>query len=367
MRFCFGEFSTQLSFLTDGQEVLARIPSPFMLICDENVWQILPDHLPALVHSNIPLLRVGQEPVPAALPHNLDPLLPRGLVILPAGEAAKSMKMLEHILQAAFSLDLGRDSAFVVLGGGATSDVAACASSLFMRGNRLILIPTTLLAMVDASLGGKTGINYAGYKNMLGSIYPAEEVRIFPKFLRSLPQREYLGGLAEVIKTAMLGDDSLFELLEERQADILARDEACLKEIINKSLTVKGRIVAADLREGGLRAHLNLGHTFAHALEAVTAFTSWNHGEAVAWGILRALVLGEQLGETDPAYRQRVECLLDRYKYRLESGLPASALCAAMKNDKKKQAGKLHFVLQKRLTETFQRVVNDDALMKALN
>ena len=165
----------------------------------------------------------------------------------------------------------------------------------------------------------------------------------------------------------MLGDAELLELLEGRRSELLAKDEGTLTEIIRRSLMVKGRIVSADLRESGLRAHLNLGHTFAHALEALGSFSGWSHGEAVAWGLLRALELGERLGETDPAYRQRMEALLRLYEYRLVvEDLPPKELLAAMKKDKKRRGGRVRFVLQRRLCETFQREVDDEILLALL-
>ena len=177
------DFPTTVSFYHADGGLCANIGSPWLLICDEEIWTLLPKLLPAFAGSlaDLPLLR-PEEDLPDfagilddSLSQGGDSSLPRGVVILPRGEAAKTMGMLEFILRSAFALGLARDSAFLALGGGAVCDVAAFASSIFMRGNRLILIPSTLLAMVDASFGGKTGINYFGYKNMVGSIYPAAE------------------------------------------------------------------------------------------------------------------------------------------------------------------------------------------------
>lgn len=369
LHFTLGEFSTAISFHREVDTVF-DISSPWILICDETVWGYLSEHAPAFAQAvaGLPLLRTAEDlPRQEQARSGAAGAVPRGVLILPGGEKAKTMDRVEFILRAAFALGLARDSVFVALGGGALSDVSAFAASIFMRGVRLHIVPSTLLAMVDAGFGGKTGINYAGYKNMVGSIYPASELKICPALLRSLPEEEYLAGLAEVIKSAMIGDPALLELLEERQPDVLAQEADCLNEIIRRSLKVKGDIVEADLREQGVRAHLNLGHTFAHALEASGAFKAWKHGEAVAWGILRALILGESLGETEPAYRQRIERLLGRYGYWLNvSDVPVRELLAAMKRDKKQINGKVRFVLQHHPGKTFQREIEDAEVLAAL-
>jgi 3-dehydroquinate synthase len=236
-----------------------------------------------------------------------------------------------------------------------------------MRGCRVILVPTTLLAMVDAAFGGKTGMNFGGFKNMVGTFYPAEEVRIAPEFLRTLPEAEFRSGLAEVIKSALLDDPQLLTILETESESIFKRNPRILDQLVRRSIAVKGRIVEADLTEQGIRAHLNLGHTFAHALEAVAGFGTWSHGEAVAWGIQRALRLGEMLSLTSSDYRQRVEQLLLNYGYQLQApGVPPEALFQAMKQDKKKQSGTVRFVLQKQLGKTMVQPVSDEMVMNSL-
>jgi 3-dehydroquinate synthase len=371
--FHLGDFESRISLYERAEELFSFDDAPSIFVSDETVWDRLSDLLPRARASleKLPLLRSLEDL--SRLEESEKPGF-RAVVILPGGEAAKTFSSIELILQTAFQAGLARDSRFVALGGGAVTDVAAFASSLFMRGNRLILIPSTLLAMVDAAFGGKTGINYFNRKNMVGTFYPASEVRVFPNLLESLPEREYLGGLAEVIKSAMLDDAELFALLERQREPVLAREPSLLADIIWRSLMVKGRVVLADLRESGVRAHLNLGHTFAHALEALSGIEgggqsrSWNHGEAVAWGILRALKLGETMGRTDPAYVLRCEQLLRSYGYRLDaSGFEPDDLISAMKSDKKKQGGTVPFVLQKRLGETFRSEVDDDLLRAVLN
>jgi len=164
--------------------------------------------------------------------------------------------------------------------------------------------------MVDAAIGGKTGVNFGAFKNLVGTFYPAREIRICLDFLVTLPEAEYRSGLAEVIKAAMLGDARLFELLESEPDAVRNRDPSVTEELVRRAVSVKAVHVREDLTEQGIRSHLNLGHTFAHALESVAGFGAVAHGDAVAWGIVQALRLGSALGITDPDYRERSEAAL---------------------------------------------------------
>ncbi len=233
------------------------------------------------------------------------------------------------------------------MGGGVVCDLTAFAASLYMRGCRLTLMPTTLLAMVDAALGGKTAVNLGSAKNLVGTFYPAEELVIWIPALATLPQVELRCGLAEAIKTALLGDPELLALLRARRTDLLRGDPAALEETVYRCLAVKGRIVENDLRETGERAALNLGHTFAHALESATGFRRFRHGEAVAWGLGKALELGAALGVTERALAGRITALLEGYGFSLKNppGLAPGTLLAAMRADKKRRAGGLRVVL----------------------
>lgn len=293
--------------------------------------------------------------------------LPEPHLVLPQGEESKTWQNVDRILTAALRSSLGRDSTIVGVGGGVLCDMTAFAASLYMRGCRLVLVPTTLLAMVDAALGGKTGIDYHSYKNMIGTFFPAEELRIWPGALKSLPRREVIGGLAEVIKAGILGDHKLYELLESAKDQILAMDSGVLMEVIGRSIEVKGGIVQRDFKESHERAYLNLGHTFGHALESVSGFTGWTHGEAVAWGIAKALELGQRLGATEAPYVRRVKDLLAAYGYRLSApGVAGADLLSAMRNDKKKKAGRVRFVLQRGFQETFLQEVDDADVLAVL-
>lgn len=280
-------------------------------------------------------------------------------VILPAGEQSKCWENTDKIIQSALRLGLGRDGRMVGIGGGVICDLTAFSASIYMRGCSLFLVPTTLLAMVDAAFGGKTGINILKFKNIAGTFYPASEVRIIIPLLSSLPAREFKSGLAEVIKTAMVGDAELFTLLQERREQVIAAEPALLEEIVARCIRVKGKIVEQDLKESGKRAILNLGHTFAHALETVTALQQWSHGEAVAWGLIMALRLGEGLGVTDNSYTEVVHSMLKGYNFSLDIGEgSARGLLQAMDADKKKQGKKLRFILQRGIEDTIALAVD---------
>jgi 3-dehydroquinate synthase len=287
-------------------------------------------------------------------------------MVLPSGEASKSWAQLERLVRAMLDAGLSRDSAVVAVGGGMVCDIASFAASIYMRGCELILVPSTLLAMVDAALGGKTSVNLGGYKNIIGTFFPAREVRLDAELLFTLPQREYLSGLAEVIKTAMLGDAELLDMLQSEMAKVDQRNDELLSDAVWRCVMVKGRIVETDLRESAERLYLNLGHTFGHALESVSGLGVWTHGEAVAWGLAQAMTAGVAAGITAEPYAHRILAILNAYGYRIEP-VPQAAdrLIEAMWRDKKVRAGKLRFVLQHDVGDT--RVLElDEALVRSV-
>jgi 3-dehydroquinate synthase len=296
-------------------------------------------------------------------------------VLLDDRDGAKHWASVERVLLAALERGMDRGGEIVAVGGGAVCDVAAFAASIYLRGVRLTLVPTTVTAMVDAALGGKTGINLRRGKNLVGTFYPAHRLVVMPHAVRHLSSSDYLDGLAEVIKTAMLGDGKLFGLLECRRDEVLARSPALVEEYVRRCLAVKARFVAHDLREelgtavrpdGTSRAFLNLGHTFAHALESASGF-AWSHGAAVAWGLGRAMRLGGVLGIIDPGYAQRVIRLLRAYGYCLRAvEVGIDRILSAMQADKKRSGAELRFVVQRGLEQTELRAVPIPAVREAL-
>lgn len=289
---------------------------------------------------------------------------PSDCIVVPPGEASKSWDTAHRLLLALLERGTERSGTLVGVGGGVVCDLAAFVASIYARGIHLTLVPTSLLAMVDAALGGKTGIDFGGYKNMVGTFYPAERLIVDPRTVETLPEREYKSGLAETIKTGLLGDEALLAVLESRRDEVLARNPAIVEEMVRRCVAVKGRIASADFREGAGtakapggergaaqpgpgRAALNLGHTFAHALEAVTELSRYTHGEAVAWGIYRATLVSRGQGRCSEDYLRRVRNVLEAYGFDLEvPDLDVDALVTAMYRDKKTAGGALKFVLQ---------------------
>ena len=287
-------------------------------------------------------------------------------LVLAPGEGSKSWSGARRILQRALDGGLGRDGLIVGVGGGVVCDLAAFSASLFMRGCRLILVPTSLLAMVDAAIGGKTAINLGGYKNMAGTFYPAERVWINVSVLRHLPVREFDSGMGEVIKTALLGDRELLAILLEQSSKVIGRDPEVMEEIVRRCVAVKAGVVEGDPREAGNRAVLNLGHTFGHALEAETGYKLCSHGEAVAWGLMQAAVLSRTLGLADPGYTATVRELLETYGFEMRFDRKPESIVKAMEVDKKKRRGKLRLVLQRGIGDTVVREVDPHLIVETL-
>ncbi|MBF9016493.1 MULTISPECIES: 3-dehydroquinate synthase family protein [unclassified Oceanispirochaeta] len=265
-------------------------------------------------------------------------------IILTPGEEGKQWPAVDSILKLAMKKGLARDSIICGAGGGVVTDMTAFAGSLYMRGCRVILIPTSLLSMVDAALGGKTGIDAGVYKNMIGSFYPAEEVRICPEILKTLPEAEYWAGMGEVIKTAIIGDAELMDLIRDNKEALKARDPEILKDIIRRCMLVKGALVEEDLREKGRRAYLNLGHTFGHALEAVSEFR-WAHGLGVVWGMGKALDASVAMGLAHQDWAESLKELFRDLGYKLDASESPEAMLRAMQMDKKKKGGRLRYII----------------------
>jgi len=292
----------------------------------------------------------------------------RQAVVLAPGEAGKSWRAAQRVLQAALRAGLGRDGRIVGVGGGMVCDLAAFAASLYMRGCRLTLYPTSLLAMVDAALGGKTAVNLAGVRNAAGSFYPAEEIRIWIGALASLPARQLRSGLGEVLKTSLLGDARLLAMVQGESQRLLAGEPALLEQAVRHCLQLKAEVVAGDPEERGGRAVLNLGHTCAHALDSVLRMRRFTHGEAVAWGLARAAELSHAVGLADRGYVGEVRDMLRAYGFHTAGvpGVSAEALLSAMQSDKKRRAGRLRLVLQRRIGDTVVQEVEAGAVRRVL-
>lgn len=271
-------------------------------------------------------------------------------VDLEPGEAHKHIASVERIWRAALAGSADRQATFVALGGGVVTDMTGFAASTWMRGVRWIGIPTTLLSMVDASVGGKTGVDLEAAKNAVGAFWQPSAVLCDVDYLRTEPARGFISGLAEVVKTALIGDPELFELLEANAERIASRDLALAEELVRRSIRVKARIVSFDERESGLRAVLNLGHTVGHALEAQAGYSALSHGEAVSLGLVAALRLGELLGQTPAELRERSLQLLRRLGLPTSlEGQPLAEAARLIGHDKKRSGSSVRFVFARGL------------------
>ena len=273
--------------------------------------------------------------------------------ILPSGEGSKCFQQLEACLDFLAQQRIDRSGVLFAMGGGVTGDLAGFAAASYLRGIDFYQIPTTLLAMVDSSVGGKTGINLKAGKNLVGAFHQPQAVFADMDLLTSLPPREFSAGMAEVIKHGLLADKTLFERLENL-GEVLnpAHDE--LAAIVRRNCEIKASVVQADTKEqaaSGGRALLNLGHTFGHAIEAVAGFGEYLHGEAIAVGLKLAAQLSLELGLVDSSVVSRTEALLKAYDLPVELKAPlcTDALLATMSRDKKVRAGKLKFVVLEEL------------------
>ncbi len=276
------------------------------------------------------------------------------LAEVPAGEASKSLEQTARLYEAAVAAGLDRRSFVVALGGGMVGDLAGFVAATFLRGVRLVQMPTSLLAMVDSAVGGKVAVNLRAGKNLVGAFYQPVEVAADLDTLKTLPKREYVSGLAEAVKYGVIWDAAFFRLLEDRAEALLARHPETLENVVARCCEIKADVVATDERESGPRAILNFGHTLAHALETAAGYEDWLHGEAVAVGMAYAVLLSVRVCGFSGSEADRVIGLLRRL------GLPVSAagrrpppewkvVREAMTRDKKTEGGALRLVLAERL------------------
>jgi len=271
-------------------------------------------------------------------------------IVVPDGEERKDWRTLNAIFDALLEQRCARDTTLIALGGGVIGDLAGFAAATYQRGVPFVQIPTTLLAQVDSSVGGKTAINHPLGKNMIGAFHQPQAVVADMQTLETLPERELRSGLAEVIKHGLIRDAAFFSWIEAHVDRLLARDPEALEHAVVRSIAIKAEIVGEDERERGLRALLNFGHTFGHAIETGLGYGAWLHGEAVAAGMVMAADLSRQLGYLSQADSARIPSLLER------AGLPTAVrgisparMRQLMRLDKKAKDGRVHFVLLERL------------------
>lgn len=282
-------------------------------------------------------------------------------IAIPAGESSKCLAQAERLYDALADFPADRQTAVIAVGGGVVGDLAGFAAATYARGLPLFMVPTTLLAMVDSSVGGKVGINHPRGKNLIGAFHQPAGVWIDTAFLDTLPQREFQSGLAEVVKYGVILDGEFFAWQEAHADAILRREPATIRHVVTRSCQLKASIVEKDEREEtGLRMVLNYGHTFAHAFETAAGYGRWLHGEAVAAGMICASRLAERLGMIPAEITERQVRLLERFRLpTAPERWPVDELIATMRRDKKSQSGRMRFVLPVRIGEV--RIVDDVA------
>lgn len=310
---------------------------------------------------------VGPLYLPAVKKSLEDALFQVDVIELPDGEEYKTLSRVEQLYDRLLAYNVDRTSPIIALGGGVIGDMAGFAAATFLRGVPLIHIPTTLLAQVDSSVGGKTGVNLPRGKNMVGAFYQPRLVLIDPAVLKTLDSRELRSGMAEVIKYSVIHDRDFYHFLRDTMAGAYALDEAVISRIIKTCCTIKAAITAQDEHEGGIRAVLNFGHTIGHAIETLTAYSSFRHGEAVAMGMAAAARLSAAWGYCTHEACNDLTALLE------SAGLPVqlpalerNSYLAAMQKDKKRTRGTIRMVLMKNIGEVILEEITTEKLAAAL-
>jgi 3-dehydroquinate synthase len=294
------------------------------------------------------------------------------VLTFPPGEPSKTREQWARLTDALLAQGFGRGSGIVALGGGVAGDLAGFVAATYMRGVPCIQVPTSLLAMLDASVGGKTGVDTPEGKNLIGAFHPPAAVLADPHVLCTLPERDYRGGMAEAVKHGLIADADYFAWMEREAEALLRRDEAALTRLVRRSVEIKAEVVGGDEREAGRRAILNAGHTVAHALEQATAY-GLPHGEAVALGLVAECALAEGLGVAPAGLGRRVAALLGRLglPVRLAAPMDADRVVRAMGTDKKNRGATVRFALPRELGamdsgERWTREAPDSAIREAL-
>lgn len=288
------------------------------------------------------------------------------LMILGSGEPYKTFDSVLRIINEAFEADYSRNDVFVGIGGGVICDLTSFAASIYKRGIEVQLIPTTLLAMVDAAIGGKTGCDYANSKNLIGTFHPASHLYYFPEFIQALPENQFNSGLAEAFKTALLYDNSLYQLFKNESEKINARDSKLLDTIIKNCVAAKAQVVEEDFTEKNKRTLLNLGHTFAHGLESVAGLGAVTHGYAVAWGIGRAVEIAYRKDYCLQAFKDEIFETLKLYGWETEpvpsivrGGGIGERFLSVMHKDKKVISDKIRLVILKDFQQAVVEEIDD--------
>jgi 3-dehydroquinate synthase len=326
----------------------AIIESGLLRQSGEQIAQAVPDRKRCFVVTVGPVRKHWGEALTSSLAAaNLE----ANLIEIGDGERHKNLDTVTSIATKMLQRGADRKALAIAFGGGVVGDTTGLAASLYMRGIDYVQVPTTFLAQVDAAIGGKTGVNLAAGKNLLGTFHQPRAVLIDPAVLATLPDREYRAGLYEALKCGVISNPEIFSFMEERRERILQRDAESLEWLIAECVSVKARVVAADEREAGLRRILNFGHTIGHALEAETSYKQFLHGEAVAWGMVGAAMIAAGMQRTDAETARRIISLVLAYAPLPKVEPKGKRLAKRLKLDKKTTNGVVHFILPKKIGE----------------
>src|ERR1035441_6954350 len=304
--------------------------------------EVIPSHAKTFLVSSEPILKLWGASLIECFAEAGRPL---AVLEMADGETSKRLIAVEKLAGKMVRLGADRRSVVIALGGGVVGDVAGFLASIFMRGVPVVQVPTTLVAQVDSAIGGKTGVNLASGKNLIGTFHQPLAVLADPDVLSTLPEREYRSGLFEAMKYGVIRNPLIFELMENHREALLRRDGELLQQLIVECAQVKADVVSADEREGGERRILNFGHTIGHALESATRYKHFLHGEAVGWGMIAATLIGKGLGITDPYTAQRIVGIVLAYGSLPVVDVDGKRLLKLLQSDKKTMGGVPHFVL----------------------
>jgi len=337
-------------------------PRPYEAVLESGLLQNAGTHLRQLLGPGRRLFVVTVPPVRRKWGKKLmaslaDAGFPAQLVEMPDGERYKRLVTVEQLAEKLSRLGADRNAVLVAFGGGVVGDVVGLLASLYMRGVEVVQAPTTVLAQVDASIGGKTGVNLRAGKNLLGTFHQPRAVLIDPSVLSTLPKREFRAGLYEAVKCGVIGNADLFGGLENLQAEALRRDARKLEWVIAESVKLKAEVVSADEREIGLRRVLNFGHTIGHALEAETGYRAFLHGEAVAWGMIAAARIAAAVNKTNDATATRIKTAVLALGPLPPVKVQSRQILRRLQADKKTRDGVVHFVLPQSIGRV--EIVND--------
>jgi 3-dehydroquinate synthase len=334
------------------------------LLAEAASWQGLPAAAHAVIVSNPTVNALYGE----ALAHAMSAVYPKvSRVLLPDGEAYKDWTSLNLVFDHLLAQGCDRKTVLFALGGGVVGDMAGFAAASYMRGVPFVQVPTTLLAQVDSSVGGKTAINHPLGKNMIGAFYQPARVVCDLATLATLPPRELSAGLAEIIKYGPIADMAFFDWIEANIDALRAGDRTALAHAVRRSCEIKAEVVGQDERESGLRAILNFGHTFGHAVEAGMGYGAWLHGEGVGCGMVLATALSAELGLVPAAFVQRVARLVERAGLPVQApAIPAERWLELMRVDKKSEAGAIRFVLIEQPGRATVRQAPDDMVLRVI-